>query len=61
MIKVNDEFVRNLRRPEVRTPRRRWNPEKCVPLRWLLWALAGIIGGLCLAPMFLYFAKGVMK
>jgi hypothetical protein len=48
---------RNLRRPEVRTPRRRWNPEKCVPLL----VLGYILAVLAMTPILMYVAKGVLK
>jgi hypothetical protein len=42
MIKVNDEMIRNLRRPEVRAPqnRLRWDWTRCRPLMIAMIAIA---------------------
>jgi hypothetical protein len=50
MVKITDEAIRII-------SRRRWNPDRCMPLKALWW----LIGALCLAPVWLWLAKGVVK
>lgn len=58
MLKANDEVFRNLRRSEVReAPKRRWNPEKCIPLV----VLGYILAVLAMTPILMYVAKGVLR
>lgn len=60
-MKVNDEAVRMMRKPEVREPKRRWNYKKCIPLKVFLWLLAAAVCTLATMPIWLYLAKGMIQ